>query len=444
MTPPNPHHASLPSLRKELVRSITLISALWLTAVFLTMAYVVRDEVNELMDNALQESAEVIYGILVIHGSHLPLQSSHSLPAPAHEERLVWQIVDASQQVVLRSHKAPDTPLISSFAPGLSHTPGLWRVYAMQLPPIPSGNRQVLYVGQRITERVESRVEAIATVGAAGLLAGLVGAVWMRRRVLVALRPLGTLSAQIKHYDPMDPATQLPAPTRQEFVNVQAAITDLGSRLARRVESEQAFAAHAAHALRTPLAGMDAQLAVALKEASDAARPRLQRTRDAVVRLKRVVTSLLALFRSGAALDIQAINLPDLVLRLPIEGLIIHATQTGTLRADPNLLAAALVNLLENAVRYGAKNCWVTCQDDGTHPCITLQDDGPGLPPQACAELQTHVDQPAEGGFVGLGLKLAALVARAHHGQLVIGRRAEDPPPQAQGFTVTLVLGVPG
>ena len=77
------------------------------------------------------------------------------------------------------------------------------------------------------------------------------------------------------------------------------AISALGERLARRVANERAFSAHAAHALRTPLAGIDTQLAVAQREAPASLQPRLARVREAAGRLTRVVSALLALFRSG-------------------------------------------------------------------------------------------------------------------------------------------------
>ncbi|MBK9362956.1 MAG: hypothetical protein IPM99_18555 [Rubrivivax sp.] len=57
------------------------------------------------------------------------------------------------------------------------------------------------------------------------------------------------------------------------------AIEALGERLARRVANERAFGAHSAHALRTPLAGIDLQLAVAEREAPPALQPRLARAR---------------------------------------------------------------------------------------------------------------------------------------------------------------------
>ena len=50
------------------------------------------------------------------------------------------------------------------------------------------------------------------------------------------------------------------------------AISGLGDRLASHVAHDDAFAAHAAHALRTPLAGMDAQLAVAIRQCDPAVR----------------------------------------------------------------------------------------------------------------------------------------------------------------------------
>ena len=73
----------------------------------------------------------------------------------------------------------------------------------------------------------------------------------------------------------------LPRPLRQELVPMVNAISGLGDRLASHVAHERAFAAHAAHALRTPLAGMDAQLAVAIRQCDPAVRGRLEQTREA-------------------------------------------------------------------------------------------------------------------------------------------------------------------
>ena len=429
-----PAGAGLSSLRRELVRTLTLISAVWVLAVFLVMAFGIRHEVDDLMDDALQEAAEVLYGTLVLHERDLILDGRSTLPAPPHDERLVWQILEhSSPRVLLRSHRAPAEPLVPVFRAGLGDSRDHWRVYALQLPQ----PGLFLVVAQPRFERLESRYEVIALVGSSGLLVGVACAIWMRRRVMAVMRELQGLSQQIQRYDPMQPDTDMPPPTRQEFVQVREAVQDLGRRLARRVQSEQAFAAHAAHALRTPLAGMDAQLAMALREVDPAVRSRIERSREAVGRLKRVVAALLALFRSQADLDIQTIDLALLLAHLPVEHLQVRVDQDRPLRADPNLVAAALANLLDNAVRYGASTCWITVAEEEGRQVLVVRDDGPGLDPPKQALLQAGADHPQGDGLEGLGIKLAALVARAHGGRLVLGEAS----PGAGGLSVLLVLG---
>lgn len=430
--------SSPPSLRRELARILTVTSVGWLSAVFLVVALSVHHEVNDLMDHTLQEAAEVLYGVLVLHREDMPSGPHRALPAPPHEENLVWQIVNEQQQVVLRSHRAPDLPLLPGFKPGFSDGTALSRVYGMALP----NQGEYLLVSQPGADRIESRYEAIGLVGLSALAVGLGCALWLRRRVRQALRPLQELTRQVQAYDPTRPATDLPPPARQEFVEVREAIMDLGQRLARRLASEQAFAAHAAHALRTPLAGMEAQLAIAQKEAAEAARPRLARTREAVNRLKRVVSSLLLLFRSEGELMTQEVQLDQLVAHLAPEGLSIEVEQRAALRADPNLLAAALANLLENSRRYGAAHCRLRCEQEGQAQVLTLLDDGPGVDAARCAELRASLQQTAlsgDQGPIGLGLRLAALVARAHRGDLLILEAGLS----GRGFGVSLRMPAP-
>ncbi len=413
---------SQPSLRRELTRTLAVFSAIWMLATFLTMAFGIRHEVDDLMDDALQEAAEVLYGSLVLHGPHLLTESGDTLPAPEHDERLVWQIIGPGSQVLLHSHKAPAAPLLHAVSPGFHDSDPNWRVYAMALPE--SG--QTLLVGRGAGDNVEARYEAIVVVGVSGLLVSLLCALWMRQRVVQTLQPLHALSAQIQAYDPMRSETALAPASRQEFIQIRAAITELGSRLARRLEHEQAFAAHAAHALRTPLAGMDAQLAIAMKELPPEARPRLARAREAVDRLTRVITSLLAMFRSDTAPRLQPVWIQDIVGHLSIQNLKITINQDAPLIADANLLAAVLANLLDNARRAGAARCHIEVQALKTPMSLELRDDGPGLPQVKIDAVLAAASQTQDHGQVGLGLQLAALVARIHGGRLKMSAAQAD------------------
>src|SRR5690606_37583347 len=144
---------------------------------------------------------------------------------------------------------------------------------------------------------------------------------WLRARVNRELAPLERLSARLRGYDLLAPGASLGQAERAELQPIHRAIDELSVQLSRRLANERAFSAHAAHALRTPLAGIDAQLAVALREAPEALQPRLQRVRAAAGRLQRVVAALLALFRSGVEVRPEAVALATLLARLPVEGL---------------------------------------------------------------------------------------------------------------------------
>jgi signal transduction histidine kinase len=427
---------SPPSLRRELTKTVAIGSIVWMLVVFLTMAFGVRHEVDDLMDEALREAAEVLYGSLVLHAPYASEYSGDMLPAPAHEENRVWQIVGPDLRVVLRSHRAPATPMRAPIRVGFDKGNGRWRVYAMALPQ----TGQMLLVGRSALENLEARYEAIAIVGASGLLASVVCALWMRRRVSQALQPLNLLSTQIQLYDPMRPETALAPPARQEFVEVHTAVTGLGSRFARRVEQEQAFGAHAAHALRTPLAGMDAQLAIAMRELPESALPRLARVREAVGRLTRVITSLLALFRSHAEPEIQPVWMSELMRHLTIDRLQVMVQQHEPLPADANLLAATLSNLLDNARRAGAHHCALEVQASGSAFWLELRDDGPGLPQQRIDRIMAATQQSREVADIGLGLKLAALVAHVHRGH----RTITSAQPDGSGLAVRLSFLVTG
>jgi signal transduction histidine kinase len=224
----------------------------------------------------------------------------------------------------------------------------------------------------------------------------------------------------------MDTTKALPPVTREEFRPIRDAIDDLGARLAVRVRNERAFTAHAAHALRTPLAGMDAQLAVALRECAREQQPRLQRVREAAGRFARVVSALLTLFRSGAELHRQPIEVAALLARMPVEGLevrVADAERAWRVHADPDLLAAALANLFDNALRHGAR-CVVVEGMAGVGDGLRLSDDGPGIDDVHRQALQSALDREDYTALTGLGFILSDLVARAHGGRLWLGRAA--------------------
>jgi signal transduction histidine kinase len=424
---------SLPSIRARLTRLLVGVALVWGLLVSAAVWLAVREEVDELLDETLASSAEVLAALLGSDESaQLTAAGPTVNPVLARNEHFAWQLVGPGGTVLRRSARAPLQAWLPLPTPGYVDAASGWRLYGQRLP---DGER-MLYVAQTRNERREAQAEvALSSVWAALALAS-VSALWLRRRVQRELQPLADLSHELVRYEPLPPAVPLKPASHQELQAVHEAITTLGERLAGRVANERAFSAHAAHALRTPLAGIDTQLAVAQREAPESLQPRLARVREAAGRLTRVVSALLALFRSGADLQWQRVDLTTLTARLPHDGLLLHVPPGTAVQADADLLTATLINLLDNAVRAGASRIELSLATTGALQTLRLHDNGHGCQPERLADLSAALDAQAYEGRMGLGLMLADLVARAHRGRLRL-------PTVTQGFAVELTLGLP-
>jgi signal transduction histidine kinase len=438
---------SAPSIRARLANALTLWSVAWGLAVGAAVWLAATHEVDELLDDALQSSAELLAALVVQGG---PAVAATTTPASGGgaevrvapptgatgpngstaADRFAWQVIGADGALQLRSVRAPDVPWRPTPHAGFGDVTD-WRLFGLAL----GSDGRMLYAAQTRGEREEARMEVAMGAVLAALAVGLLGHVWLRERVRAELQPLENLSARLQSWDIDAPggATRrgLGEPERRELEPVHHALQALATRLAARIANEQAFSAHAAHALRTPLAGIDAQLAVALRECPPALRERLQRVRGAAGRLQGVVAALLSLFRSGAPAVRVPIDLPTLLARLPAPSLAVQVQPGARVDADPDLLAAALLNLLDNAQRHGARHAWVESPAPGR---LRVRDDGPGIDAARRAALQAELDSQAYDGATGLGLMLADRVARAHGGRVTLCASQE-------GFVVEIDLG---
>ncbi|MBL8342423.1 MAG: sensor histidine kinase [Rubrivivax sp.] len=442
--------AALPSLRRRLSRFVVMLALGWVVAASAVLTLWLRDEVGELLDDGLVATTEAL---VMVPGSAAQLPGAttaghdaamnRGTPAPVEEPPFAWQVLDRQGRLLDRSPNAPPEPMAkvpAVVAAGFVEGARGWRVRAR-----PLGNDRWLLVGQASRERLEASLElAAGTIGAA-LLVSLAGLGWLRLRLEQETRPLADLAQVLARYDPLRADATLPPPALAELQPVHAAVQELGRRLAQHAAAERDFSAHAAHALRTPLAGLEAQLAVAQREAPAELQPRLARLRSASGRLSHVVGALLALFRSSGKLARAPVDVAALVARVPLEGLAVEVlTPAVCPAADEDLLAAALINLLDNCVRHGAHAVRVQVHD----AAVTLMDDGPGVSAERLAQLRQAMTAeagepgepgsvaPGDGALAGLGLALADRVARAHGGRLELLE-------VARGFGVRLWLGQP-
>nr|MBP6854180.1 HAMP domain-containing histidine kinase [Rhodoferax sp.] len=417
MTPGGKRDQKLPAIRTRLANALAAWSLVWGLAVGTAVWAAASHEVNELLDDALQSSGE-LFAVLAEPPRNASATSDViGANSGFGEQRFAWQVLAADGTLQLRSARAPTQAWHATPTPGFSDVRD-WRLYGLALA---QGGR-MLYVAQTRDERREAQSEVALDAVLAALAVGLLGHVWLRSRVSAEMRPLQTLSQRLQDWD-MDAGGALetgalgPA-QRRELQPVHHALEVMTQRLALRMANERAFSAHAAHALRTPLAGIDGQMAFILRDCPSPWRERIQRSREAAQRLQGVVAALLGLFRSGLQAEPVPVDLPQLLQRLPTPRLRVDVAPGLTVMADADLLAAALLNLLDNAQRYGAQQVWIEASEPGG---LRIRDDGPGVPDGRRAALQAAIDAQQYDGSTGLGLMLADRVARLHGGKLTLG-----------------------
>ncbi|HEY1461704.1 MAG TPA: sensor histidine kinase [Casimicrobiaceae bacterium] len=234
------------------------------------------------------------------------------------------------------------------------------------------------------------------------------------------------------HHDlrPVDPG---PVPAELRYLT--QAINELMARLDLSLSAQHRFIADATHQLRTPLAGLLAQIEGALMERDpETLRSTLERLQTTAKRAARLVNQLLALARAEpgqqSAIDFEILNLVDLV-RTTCKYWVPAALQRrmdlgyvgveAQIRIEGNspLLQEMLGNLIENAIRHGdpssAIDVSLTLLADG-RIALAVRNEGNPIPEAERERVfeRFHRVHEVPGDGSGLGLAIVRDVARMH------------------------------
>ena len=267
----------------------------------------------------------------------------------------------------------------------------------------------------------------------------LVALAWnVSRRVVAPLRAMAAAAERVcaGHWSERIATGAMPDDETKRLAEAMNAAFDGYATVLRRLER---FSGDAAHQLRTPIAAMRNLGEVAL------ARPRSEaeyrRTLGSMLgeldRMTRLVEQLLQLAQMEAGalssrfVPVSLRRAVERVLRAyePLadaQHLRIHTAFPAADLSIPGLeelLVELLGNLLDNALRHtpagGTIQIDVAELPDGD-ACVAVVDGGPGIPPaHAQTIFERFVQIPgSKTGTTGLGLPLAAEIARLHGGKL--------------------------
>lgn len=221
------------------------------------------------------------------------------------------------------------------------------------------------------------------------------------------------------------------------------AFLDMRARIERQIEQRTMMLSGVSHDLRTPMTRL--RLGLAMLPEDDETRA----LRADLAQMERLVDEFLAFARGDAVEEAQPVD-PVALARAAVEAAARTGQRVTLTRADakglatirPQAVTRALENLIGNAARYGRRT-EVAVAMDGRALRFVVEDDGPGIPREKRDEALSpfvRLDaarDPNRGGGVGLGLAIAADVARGHGGALRLGDSAA-----LGGLRAELVLAV--
>ncbi len=286
------------------------------------------------------------------------------------------------------------------------------------------------------TEQEEIATATATAAGVAVVLLLVTGGVgWVvAGQILSPVRQL-TATAQRISESALD--QRLTVERDDELGRLARTLNEMLDRLEGSFEVQRSFIADAGHELRTPITIIRGHLELMAAEDPMQREEVLALVDDELDRMGRMVNDLLLL----AALERpDPLDLDDVGVVVLLDEVLTKARALGTrrwrlvtpedidlaVRADAHRLTQALLNLLRNAVEHAGPDATITLGATRTPRSVQLwvSDDGPGIPAEdrerVLQRFARGADRRRGGEGAGLGLAIAARIARLHGGDLTI------------------------
>ena len=444
MTAPAPH---IWSIRRRVLAWLFVGMALVFTANLISGYYGNRDAADSAYDRLLLASASAIAESTSLGEQGLRVDLPYvalDMLASTAQDRVFYAISGPDGNVVTGYENLPAPPQgPSDRAP--SNPQFYDAVYKgapvriVALRSFVSSNNLSGYAMVRVAQTRGER-EALAL----GLLRQ--GAIWTLLIALsggfaawlgisIGLRPLDRLGAALGRRSPEDVRPVLhDVPT--EFVPLVDAVNGMLLRIDTGLSAMRRFISDASHQLKTPLAGLQAQTEMALRETDPkAVHESLAKVALSARNTSRLAQQLLSHARavepSGDIHDVDLAQLArDTVSALNPQAraknidLGYEGEESARLQGNATLLREAMTNLADNALRYAPMETMVTLAvrhaDD--HLSFTIDDQGGGIPVDLREEvLERFVRLPgSHGEGCGLGLAIVREIAVNHGARVVL------------------------
>jgi two-component system sensor histidine kinase ChvG len=237
---------------------------------------------------------------------------------------------------------------------------------------------------------------------------------------------------------------------RDEIGHLSGTLRDMTNALYTRIEAIESFAADVAHELRNPLTSLRSAVeTLPLAKTEESRKRLLEVIQHDVKRLDRLISDISDASRLDAELQRQEASPVDLAQLL--DALVKAANEirtddvTVTLRFEggapedfqvpghDSRLGQVVSNLIDNARSFSPPGgtVRVTCRKLKDEVEISVDDDGPGIRPEALDKVfeRFYTDRPNQsfGQNSGLGLSISKQIIEAHGGTIRVENRTAPP-----------------
>jgi two-component system, OmpR family, osmolarity sensor histidine kinase EnvZ len=239
------------------------------------------------------------------------------------------------------------------------------------------------------------------------------------------IRPILRLSEAVESFGKGRDVPNFRPRGAREVRRAASAFIEMKARVERTIDQRTTMLAGVSHDLRTVLTRFKLELALI----GDA--PEADAMKRDVDEMGRMLEAYLAFARGDGGEQAAPTDMEGFLEELRADGerdghkteVVFHGYPVVTVR--PNAYKRCLGNLVSNAARH-ADQIAITGHRDHRYLTVTIDDDGPGIPPHLREEvfkpfLRLDDARNQDEGGTGLGLAIARDIARSHGGDITLG-----------------------
>lgn len=300
----------------------------------------------------------------------------------------------------------------------------------------PAGRRYVVVMTRRIDPGLGPSFRLFVWASGTTILLAFGAAYFLGRRLGKPIREASAATQQIAAGHLGTRLAEPPAHHHDELAELSRNVNGMAAALQRSRDLEQQFLLSVSHDLRTPLTSIRGY-AEAIEEAKVDPQRAATVIRAESARLERLVADLLEMAKLQAhsfTFHLQSVDVSGAAHTVTAAaagskpGVTFHPVTTGPLivTADPDRLAQALANLVENAGKYARSAVLVSTRAEDGWAVVTVDDDGPGIAahdqPHVFERLYVarHAPERRENSS-GLGLAIVNELVTGMGGQVAAG-----------------------